>query len=114
MATYFALVEREPESGYQFRFPDFPGCAASASGIDEAQELAAEALHRYAEGMLRQGGALPEPTSLEALKDDPANREAFAIRVSLDLEAVLISSRRREPKMIRVSRGKRRETAEGA
>ena len=44
--------------------------------------MAAEALALHLEGMAEDGDAIPEPSSLEVVMADPANRDGVAILVA--------------------------------
>ena len=44
MANYIAIVHKEPKSDFGVSFPDFPGCITAGNNIDEAKDMAEEAL----------------------------------------------------------------------
>lgn len=81
MRQYIALIHKDPDSDYGVSFPDFPGCVSAGSTLDEAREMAAEALDLHIEGMTEDGEAMPEPSSLEAVMADAVNRDGVAILV---------------------------------
>ncbi len=83
MTSYIAILRKEPDSDYGVDFPDFPGCVTAGSTLDEARVMAAEALDFHVEGMIEDGAAIPEPSSLEAIMSDPDNRDGVAILVDL-------------------------------
>lgn len=83
MRSYIALIHKDPDSDYGVSFPDFPGCISAGSTIDEAKDMAHEALELHVEGMVEAGQALPEPSTLEAVMADDDNRDAVAFLVSL-------------------------------
>ncbi len=78
MADYIALIHKESGSDYGVSFPDFPGCVTAAATLDEAKREASEALALHVEGLLEDGELLPEPSSLEKIMADRANRDAVA------------------------------------
>lgn len=94
MSNYIGLIHKEAESDYGVSFPDFPGVVTAGATLDEAREMAEEALAFHVEGMLEDGDAIPEPTTLETVMSDPANRDAVAILVSLKTQA---------PKAVRIN-----------
>jgi predicted RNase H-like HicB family nuclease len=51
---YIAIVHKEADSDFGVSFPDFPGCITAGRTLDEAKDMAAEALtgHR---GYARDG-----------------------------------------------------------
>lgn len=65
MRQYIALIHKDADSDYGVSFPDLPGVITAASTLDEARDMAAEALAFHLEGMAADGEAVPEPSSLE-------------------------------------------------
>jgi predicted RNase H-like HicB family nuclease len=78
MPSYIGLIRKDKDSDFGVGFPDFPGCISAGHSIDEARRMAQEALELHVGGMIEDGEALPEPTSLEAVMADPDNSEAVA------------------------------------
>lgn len=87
MAHYIALIHKDPTSDYGVSFPDFPGCVSAGSDLDEARAMGAEALALHIEGLIEDGEALPEPSSLENVMRDPENRDGVAILIPVDAKA---------------------------
>ncbi len=83
MASYIAILRKDPDSDYGVDFPDFPGCITVGTTLDEARVMAAEALDFHVDGMIENGDAIPEPSSLEAVMSDPDHRDGVAILVDL-------------------------------
>ena len=81
MSNYIGLIHKEAASDYGVSFPDFPGCVSAGVTLDEARVGAEEALALHIEGMVEDGDAIPEPTSLEDVMSDPENRDGVAILV---------------------------------
>ena len=65
MNNYIAVIHKEKNSDYGVSFPDFPGCATAGSTINEAKDMAREALELHIEGMLEDGEVIPMPSTLE-------------------------------------------------
>ncbi len=84
MTQFIALIHKDSDSDYGVSFPDLPGCISAGAALDEARAMAQEALALHVEGMLADGEAVPEPASLEAIMQDPENRDGVAILVPLD------------------------------
>jgi predicted RNase H-like HicB family nuclease len=82
MREYPALIHKAPDTDYGVSFPDLPGCITAGSTLDEARAMAEEVLAVHVAGMLEDGEALPEPSSLDAIMRDPDNRDAVAILVT--------------------------------
>ena len=73
---YIAYLHKDRDSDFGVSFPDFPGCVTAGRTLDEAQRMAAEALALHIDGMIEDGEAIPEPSSLDALVFDPARDPA--------------------------------------
>jgi predicted RNase H-like HicB family nuclease len=83
MRHYIALIHKDADSDYGVSFPDLPGCISAGSDLDEARAMGAEALAFHVAGMAEDGGAIPEPSSLEDVMSNPENRDGVAILVPL-------------------------------
>jgi len=83
MPHYIALIHKDPDSDYGVSFPDFPGLATAGRTLDEARAMAEEALIFHLEGMIEDGEAVPEPSSLDAVMDDPIARDGVVTLISL-------------------------------
>jgi len=81
VTIYIALLRKDPDSDYGVDFPDFPGCITAGSTLEEAREMAAEALEFHIEGMLEDSLPIPEPSRLEVVMSDPENAEAVPFPV---------------------------------
>ena len=81
MANYIAVVHKEAKSDFGVSFPDFPGCITAGKNIDEAKDMAQEALTLHIQGMLEDGEQLPVPSRLEDIMSDPDYANAIAYLV---------------------------------
>lgn len=81
MSNYIGLIHKDAASDYGVSFPDLPGCVSAGVTLDEARAGAEEALALHVEGMVEDGEAIPEPTSLEDVMADPENRDGVVILV---------------------------------
>ena len=81
MANYIAIVHKETKSDFGVSFPDFPGCITAGKNIDEAKDMAQEALTLHIQGMLEDGEQLPVPSRLEEIMNDPDYTNAIAYLV---------------------------------
>ena len=60
--------------------PDLPGCFSAGDTLDEAMAGAEEAAAAWVDATLDAGGAIPAPSSLEAVRSNPAYADwAFGI-----------------------------------
>lgn len=85
---YPAFVHHDDEnSAVGAFFPDVRGCFTAADDFDGIFAMAQEALSLHAEGLEEDGIALPPPSTLEQLRNNPEWTEDFAtatlIRVPL-------------------------------
>lgn len=87
MRNYIGLIHKDPDSDYGVSFPDFPGVITAGTDLDDARRMAQEALEFHVEGMIEDGDAIPEPSSLEAVMADPDNRDGVAVLIPLKTTA---------------------------
>ena len=81
MADYVALIHKQPTSDFGVSFLDFPGCVTAGTTLAEARRHAAEALALHIDGMIEDGEAIPEPSSLEDLMTAAEGYAAVAFLV---------------------------------
>lgn len=81
MRPYIALIHKESTSDFGVSFPDLPGCVTAGATLDEARQMAAEALALHLDGMAADGDAAPDPSSLDAIMADAENRDGVAVLV---------------------------------
>jgi predicted RNase H-like HicB family nuclease len=81
---YIAYLHKDKGSDFGVSFPDFPGCVTAGRTLEEARELAVEALTLHVAGMIEDGDALPEASTLDQLARDPAMKGAVAFLVSVE------------------------------
>ena len=81
MRPYIALLHKDLSSSFGVSFPDFPGCISAGETLEEARVMAAEALALHLEGLAEDGGAMPEPSSIETVMAERENCDAVAILV---------------------------------
>ncbi len=65
MRNYIAILHKDADSDYGVSFPDFPGCITAGCSLDEAKEMAREALPFHIQGMKSDGLKIPEPMTLD-------------------------------------------------
>jgi predicted RNase H-like HicB family nuclease len=94
MRSYIGLIHKNAGSDFGVSFPDFPGVITAGTDLDDARAMAEEALTLHIEGMVEDGEAIPEPSTLEEVMSNPDNRSGVAI---------LVSVKTAQPKSIRVN-----------
>jgi len=87
MKQYIGLIHKDADSDFGVSFPDFPGVVTAGTSLGDARTMAEEALSFHIEGLVEDGDAVPDPSSLEAVMNDPENRDGVAILVSVKSEA---------------------------
>ncbi|MGE4538667.1 MAG: type II toxin-antitoxin system HicB family antitoxin [Desulfovibrio sp.] len=80
---YIGIIHKEPDSAYGVSFPDFPGCVTAGDTLEQARDMAREALAFHVRGMREDGDDLPRPSGLDAIMADPDYADGVAILVSL-------------------------------
>ena len=94
MRQYIGLIHKEADSDFGVSFLTFQERLLQENRLDEARSMAEEALAFHIEGLAIDGEAIPEPSNLEAVMDDPGNRDGVAILVAVKTET---------PKAVRVN-----------
>lgn len=82
MKQFIALIHKDADSDYGVSFPDLPGVISAGSTLDEARDMATEALALHIEGLIEDGEAIPEPSSLEDIMANAENREGVAVLIA--------------------------------
>lgn len=83
MTSYIALMSKDPDSDYSVDFPDFPGCVTAGRTLEEAKDMAREALQGHVDLMVADGDAIPAPTPLDVVMANPDNADAVAFLVDV-------------------------------
>lgn len=94
MRNYIGLIHKDADSDFGVSFPDFPGVITAGINLDEARALAEEALAFHIQGLVEDGEAIPEPSTLEEVMSVPDNRSGVAILVAVKSD---------QPKIVRVN-----------
>jgi predicted RNase H-like HicB family nuclease len=102
---YIAYLHKDRKSDFGVSFPDFPGCITAGKTLEESRRNAEEALALHITGMIEDGEAIPEPSTLDDIADDPAIKDAVAILVNVDSEKrVRVNITARESQIDRIDR----------
>ncbi|WP_407151573.1 type II toxin-antitoxin system HicB family antitoxin [Bradyrhizobium sp. ORS 86] len=88
MRHYIALIHKDADSDYGVSFPDLPGVITAGTDLDDARTMAAEALALHLEGLVEDGEAVPEPSSLEEIMANIENRDGVAVLIPAPSEGV--------------------------
>ena len=60
MMQFKILLQKEPEGAYTASVPRLPGCITYGDSIDEAIEMAKEAIELYIEELKSRGESIPD------------------------------------------------------
>ncbi len=90
MSQYIGLIHKEADSHFGVSFPDFPGVVTAGTTLDDARSMAEEALAFHIEGLVQDGEAIPEASSLDDVMSDPDNRSGVAILIAAKTEAAKV------------------------
>jgi predicted RNase H-like HicB family nuclease len=82
---YPVVIHKDRDTDYGVTVPDLPGCFSAGSTMDEALENAREAIELHLEGLLMDGGYLPEPQTIERHQDNPDYAGGTWALVDVDL-----------------------------
>ena len=63
------MFEPVPEGGYTVHFPALRGCITYGGTLDEAREMARDALELYLESLIEDGVAIPEDAAAQPLRE---------------------------------------------
>ena len=95
MANYIAVIHKDPASDFGVSFPDFPGCVTAGRSIDDAKDMAQDAISLHIKGMLEDGESMPAPSKLEDIMDDPDYADAAAV--------IIVTVSDAKPRSVRVN-----------
>ena len=95
MANYIALIHKDTDSDFGVSFPDFPGCVTAGKLIDEAKDMAQEALSGHIETMMEYGKKIPAPSDLEKIVSSKDNADVVAF--------FIVTIKDKNPKKVRVN-----------
>jgi len=58
------MLRKEPEGGYTAYVPSLPGCVTYGETIEEATEMAREAVELYIESLIEHGEPIPSDNEI--------------------------------------------------
>ncbi len=88
MITYPAIFHPD-EKGFWVEFPDFPGCLTEGDTLEEAKEMAKEALSAMLESLDSRKISIPAPSNIEGeyiYYIEPELQVSFAISLKRERE----------------------------
>lgn len=76
---YIAVIMKNKNSDYGVCFPDFPSCISAGKTLEEAKNMAEEALQFHVDGLIKDGEMLPKAATLDKVKMKYKKSEVFLI-----------------------------------
>lgn len=76
---YIAVIHKDKDSDYGVTFPDFLGCITAGKTLEEAKNMASEALQFHIDGMIEDKEELPNASSLDDIKANYPDAELFLV-----------------------------------
>jgi predicted RNase H-like HicB family nuclease len=80
---YIAIIHKDADSDFGVSFPDFPGCVTAGRTLDEAKDMAAEALTGHIAVMHEAGEPVSDPSPLEEIMRNPDFQDGVAFLVNV-------------------------------
>ena len=87
----YLVFIRRTRAGYSVDVPDLPGCVATATNIEHARQMIAEAIEMHLEMMQRQGEAIPPPSTETSFSVNDTIDEEFCTWVEVEPPAAVAS-----------------------
>ena len=87
-------IHKDPASDYSVTVPDLPGCFSAGDSIEEAMNMAKEAIECHIEGLLLDGDVIPKVISIEKHKDNPEYKDGLWGIVEVNLSKLSVKSKR--------------------
>jgi predicted RNase H-like HicB family nuclease len=72
-----------PTGDFGVSFSDFPGCITAGRTIEEAKDMALEALIGHIQVMREMSEAVPDPSNLDEVMSNPQFQDGVAFLVSI-------------------------------
>lgn len=80
---YIAIIHKDDDSDFGVSFPDFPGCISAGRSLDEAKDMALEAITGHIDVMREAGLPVPDPSSLDEVMSHPDFHDGVAFLVTV-------------------------------
>lgn len=91
----FAIVmHKDKSSDYGVTVPDLPGCFSAGSSVDEALEMAKEAIEVYLEQLIEDGKTVPLPGQIEQHQRNSDYRGGVWALVTVNESSLRVEAKR--------------------
>ncbi|NQT88095.1 type II toxin-antitoxin system HicB family antitoxin [bacterium] len=81
--NYPIVIHKDEDSDYGVTVPDLPGCFSAGRTVDEAIDMAREAIELHLEGLIEDGALAPSPSSIEDCRAKPEFKDGIWAVVSI-------------------------------
>lgn len=81
---YPVVVHKDATSDFGVTVPDLPGCFSTGTTLDEALEMAREAIECHLEGLLLDDDPIPAPRTLGEHRENPEYADGLWALVDVD------------------------------
>jgi predicted RNase H-like HicB family nuclease len=81
---YPIVIQKDPDSDYGVTVPDIPGCFSAGETVEEALDMAKDAILCHLEGLLIDEEEIPSPSPIEKHWDDPDFKDGRFMLVEID------------------------------
>jgi len=83
VAVFIGLLKREADGACHVSFPDFPDCQTVGHTMEEASARAVDVLAAHVSLLQKKGEAVPQPSSMSKVMEDPQHHGMPIIRVAV-------------------------------
>ena len=89
---YPIVIHKDPDSDYGVTVPDLPGCFSGGDTLDEAIEMAHEAIICHVEGLLMDGQPIPDKLPMESHLADEFYADGIWALVDVDISKISVKT----------------------
>lgn len=91
---YSIVVHKDNNSDYGVTVPDIPGCYTAGSSMEEAIDMAQEAIECHIEGLLIDSDPIPLSSAIEKHQKNPEYKNGVWAMVEVDISKLSVKSKR--------------------
>jgi predicted RNase H-like HicB family nuclease len=91
---YPIVIHKDPESDYGVTVPDIPGCFSAGTSVDEAIEMAKEAIECHIEGLIMDNDPMPVSTAIDKHQLNAQYANGIWAVIEVDISKLSVKSKR--------------------
>ena len=91
---YPIVIHKEPDTDYGITVPDIPGCYTAGASMEEAIEMAQEAIECHIEGLLMDSDPIPLSSPIEKHQSNQYFENGVWAIVDVDLGKLSVKAKR--------------------